>query len=81
MRNSTFLLNLKSLILDFVKSITEGWYHVVGYFQGFKILWFEKIGLYHKHGKIHWAKYLWFQSYEVFCGNTFMVPWPAVFIV
>ena len=36
---------------------------------------------YRKHGKIHWAKHSWFQPYEVFCGNTFTVPWPAVFIM
>ena len=35
--------------------------------------------LYHKQGKIHWAKHSWFHPYEVFHGNTFTVPWPAVY--
>ena len=36
---------------------------------------------YRKWEKIRWAKYSRFQPYEVFHGNTFAVPWPAVFIV
>ena len=36
--------------------------------------------LYHKRGKIRWAKHSWFQPYEVFCGNTFTMHWPPVFI-
>ena len=32
-------------------------------------------------GKIHWAKHSRFQPYEVFCGNIFTVPWPAVIII
>ena len=36
---------------------------------------------YCKWGKIRWAKHLRFQPYEVFHGNTFVVPWPAVFII
>ena len=36
---------------------------------------------YLKRGKIPWAKHSCFQPYEVFHGNTFTVPWPAVFIV
>ena len=36
---------------------------------------------YCKRGNIHWAKYSRFQPYEVFCGNTFAVPWPAVFVI
>ena len=35
---------------------------------------------YRKRGKIRWAKHSWFQFYEVFCGNTFAVHWPPVFI-
>ena len=34
-----------------------------------------------KCGNIHYAKYSRFQPYEVFCGNTFAVPWPAVFVI
>ena len=37
--------------------------------------------LYHKHVKIRWAKHSQFQPYELFHGNTFVVPWLAVFIV
>ena len=36
---------------------------------------------YRKRGKICWAKHLQCQAYEVFRGNTFTVPWPAVFII
>ena len=35
---------------------------------------------YHKQEKIRWAKHSRFQLYEVFCGNTFAVYWPPVFI-
>ena len=37
--------------------------------------------VYHKRGKIRWAKHSQFQPYGVFQGNTFVVPWPAVFII
>ena len=33
-----------------------------------------------KRGKIRLAKHSWFQPYEVFCRNTFAVPWPEVFV-
>ena len=58
-----------------------------------KIFWSQNVELqyicdhtkmphtYREWGKIHWAKHLWFQPYEVFCGNTFVVPWPAVLII
>ena len=36
---------------------------------------------YRERGNICWAKHLWFQPREVFHGNTFAVPWPAVFII
>ena len=36
---------------------------------------------YHKRGKIRWAKHLQFQPYKDFHGNTFVMPWPAVFII
>ena len=36
---------------------------------------------YRKRGKIRWAKHLRFQPYKVFCGNTFAVHWPTVFII
>ena len=35
---------------------------------------------YRRRGKIRWTKHLWFQPYEVFCGNTFAMHWPPVFI-
>ena len=38
------------------------------------------IPAYRRHGKIRWAKHSWFQPYEDFCGNTFAVHWPPVFI-
>ena len=37
--------------------------------------------IYRRQGRIHWAKHSRFQPYEFFCGNTFAVPWPAVFII
>ena len=39
------------------------------------------IAIYHKRAKIRWAKHSQFQPYEVFRGNTFVMPWLAVFIV
>ena len=35
--------------------------------------------LYHTCRKIRWAKHSWFQANKVYHGNTFTVPWPAVF--
>ena len=35
---------------------------------------------YHRRAMICWAKHSRFQPYEVFCGNTFTVHWPPVFI-
>ena len=50
-----------------------------------RMWWVESLGnyglLYHKRGKIHWVKHPWFQPYEAFCGNTFAIPWPPVFII
>ena len=40
-----------------------------------------QIHTYHKHGKIHWAKHSRFKPYKIFRENTFVVPWPAVFII
>ena len=37
--------------------------------------------LYCKRDKIRWAKYSRFQPYEVFHGNTFVVPRLAVYII
>ena len=37
--------------------------------------------MYRRRGKIRWVKHLRIQPYEVFCGNTFTVHWPSVFIL
>ena len=43
--------------------------------------YYPNANIYRKRGKIHWAKQLQFQPYEVFHGNTFTVPWPALFTI
>ena len=47
--------------------------------QALQILYLNT--MYHKRGKICWDKHSQFQPYEGFHGNTFAVPWPAVFII